>query len=74
MIDCLQKVEDGLKRGPWLAGRDFSLADIAIIPFVDRIRKSASRFCGTGEVAEVSRLVRANEEPAEFDRNFCIPG
>ena len=36
MIDCLQKVEDGLKRGPWLAGRDFSLADIAIIPFVDQ--------------------------------------
>jgi glutathione S-transferase len=37
MAECLQKVDDGLQRGPWLAGKDYSLADIAMIPFVDRI-------------------------------------
>jgi glutathione S-transferase len=37
MEDCLAKVEQGLRIGPWLAGKAYSLADIAVIPFIDRI-------------------------------------
>jgi glutathione S-transferase len=35
--ECLKKVDDVLRQGPWLAGRDYSLAYIAMIPFIDRI-------------------------------------
>ena len=38
MKGCLSRLEDGLRYGDWLAGPDLSLADIANIPFVDRIR------------------------------------
>jgi ganglioside-induced differentiation-associated protein 1 len=33
----LQKMDDRLKAGPWLAGGNFSLADIALIPYVTRL-------------------------------------
>jgi glutathione S-transferase len=33
----LGDMEKALANGPWLAGRDFSLADIAIIPYVTRL-------------------------------------
>ncbi len=38
MINCLEKLEDGLKPGPWLLGDEISLADLANIPYVDRIQ------------------------------------
>lgn len=37
MEECLARVEAGLKPGPWLAGSQYSLADIAVIPFIERI-------------------------------------
>src|SRR5690606_1013840 len=33
----LADMEKALSGGPWLAGRDFSLGDIAIIPYVTRL-------------------------------------
>jgi glutathione S-transferase len=33
----LQKMDDRLKSGPWLAGLSFSLADIALTPYVTRL-------------------------------------
>jgi glutathione S-transferase len=36
-VQLLQRIEDSLARGPWLAGRDFSLADAAVIPYVLRL-------------------------------------
>lgn len=33
----LQRMEDALAARPWLAGDDFSLADIALIPYVNRL-------------------------------------
>ena len=33
----LQKMDDKLKTGPWLAGPTFSLADIALTPYVTRL-------------------------------------
>ena len=37
MINCLDKLEEGLSSGPWLAGEQLSLADLANIPYVERI-------------------------------------
>lgn len=34
---CFQKMEDALSRGPWLVGNCFSLADIAMAPYVQGI-------------------------------------
>jgi glutathione S-transferase len=33
----LQKMEDALARKPWLAGESFSLADIAMAPYLNRL-------------------------------------
>lgn len=33
----LQKMEDALRHGPWLAGATFSLADIGMAPYVNRL-------------------------------------
>ena len=35
--DCLQKMEDALKRHAWLAGETFTLADISMTPYVNRL-------------------------------------
>ncbi len=37
MISTLETMEAELADGPWLAGAAFSLADIAMIPFIERI-------------------------------------
>ena len=37
MDRCLLQVEAAVSRGPWLAGGTYSLADIAMIPFIDRV-------------------------------------
>lgn len=37
MRQCFTRIEAALESGDWLAGADFSLADIAMIPFIDRI-------------------------------------
>jgi glutathione S-transferase len=33
----IQRIEDAAARDPWLAGRDFSLADVAMAPFAERL-------------------------------------
>jgi glutathione S-transferase len=37
MVATLEAMEADLEDGPWLAGAGYSLADIAIVPFVERI-------------------------------------
>ena len=37
MRTCLERCEAALERSQWLGGDNYSLADIAIVPFVDRI-------------------------------------
>ena len=37
MQECLERCETALEQSPWLAGDTSSLADIAVVPFVDRI-------------------------------------
>ncbi len=36
IVDELDDMERDLERGPWLTGETFSLADIAVLPFVER--------------------------------------
>jgi glutathione S-transferase len=44
MRQCLDRCEDALREGPWLMGEDYSLADIAVAPFIDRIRNLKPEF------------------------------
>lgn len=37
MRECFERCEATLKQSSWLAGEKYTLADIAIIPFIDRI-------------------------------------
>lgn len=44
MHECFGRCEAALDKHSWLAGEDYSLADIAIIPFVDRINNLKPEF------------------------------
>ena len=72
MAECLQKVDDGLWEGPWLAGEDYSLADIAMIPFIDRINNLRPDLV---DHKALPRLVdwydRMRKRPA-FDKAFAF--
>ena len=46
----LQKMEEALKDGPWLVGKNFSLADISLTPYVNRLD-----MLGMSEMWTVSR-------------------
>jgi ganglioside-induced differentiation-associated protein 1 len=48
MRGCLDRAESGLADTPWLAGDEYSLADIAMIPFIDRIRNLRPEFLPVG--------------------------
>jgi glutathione S-transferase len=48
----LDQAEAALALGPWLLGREYSLADIALVPFVNRI-----------EVLERPEMVQASRRP-----------
>jgi glutathione S-transferase len=37
MRECFERCEAALERSPWLGGDHYTLADIAIVPFIDRI-------------------------------------
>jgi glutathione S-transferase len=52
----LDQMEQTLVRSPWLAGRDYSLADIAMVPFINRI-----------EVLKRPEMVRAERRPRLAD-------
>ena len=36
LLDFMDEMETALRNDPWLCGKTFSLADIAIAPFVER--------------------------------------
>ncbi|MBT5559290.1 MAG: glutathione S-transferase family protein [Proteobacteria bacterium] len=49
--DQMSMIEKDLERGPWITGDTFSLADIAVLPFVDR-------FSANGYGEEISEAKR----------------
>jgi glutathione S-transferase len=57
--DTMQELETRLvahSQGPFFLGTNFSLADVAIIPFLDRFRHGFPVFCGLEPFAEWPRL------------------
>jgi glutathione S-transferase len=49
MVECLTRAEAALAEAPWLAGTDYSLADMAMAPFIDRIRNLRPDLIGAAE-------------------------
>lgn len=72
MRDCLREAEAQLLETPWLAGDMFSLADIAMLPFIDRISNLRPEFIEGDECAAVRDWVaRARERPS-FEKAFAF--
>ena len=66
---CLDRAEAQLARSAWLAGETFSLADIAMLPFVDRIQNLRPEFIGPeypGLVAWLARCRARKSFPAAY--------
>ena len=72
MTECLQKVDDGLQQGPWLAGLEYSLADIAMIPFIDRINNLRPDLVDRQRLPRLADWYdRMRKRPA-FDKAFAF--
>lgn len=56
VIDELDLIEKDLQRGTWLCGNTFSLADIAVLPFVERFQAN-----GYGEETSAAKRPRLAE-------------
>jgi len=70
MQECLLKVDEGLRGGPWLAGQHYSLADIAIVPFVDRINNLRPDFMSPDLLPRLNEwYARIRQRPA-FPKAF----
>lgn len=70
MILCLGRCEQSLASADFLVNGDFSLADIAMIPFIDRIAKLRPEILGSGKYPNVmSWHDRMKSRPA-FDLAF----
>lgn len=65
MVECLEKCESALQKNNWLAGDKYSLADIAIVPFIDRIRNLKPEFLAPPLYPKLNDwLVRMRDRPA----------
>jgi glutathione S-transferase len=70
MVQCLDKIEAAVAQGPWLIGEIYSLADIAMIPFIDRIRNLRPEFLDEARYPGVNRWERALRARPAFDKAF----
>ena len=71
----MQKMEDTLQKRRWLAGRQFSLADIAITPYVNRLDMMGMSDMLTIRAAPLE-MVRSDKIPAQLQDvvlNMCPP-
>lgn len=70
MTTCLQKLEEGLADGPWLVGEQLTLADLANIPYVERIRTLHPEIIGNGDYPDLEDWeARLRARPC-FDKAF----
>lgn len=68
MDECLDALQAQLGRTSWLMGDRFSLADIAVLPFADRIRNLRPELLeGSDRRGIADWLARASERPS-FER------
>jgi glutathione S-transferase len=70
MHQCLVRIEKAVANGPWLIGEHYSLADIAMIPFIDRIRNLRSEFLDEAQYPGVNRWEAAMRSRAAFEQAF----
>ncbi len=70
MRQCLDRIEAALAHGPWLAGETYSLADIAMIPFIDRIRNLRPEFMPAEKYPTLTAWEAALRARPAFDRAF----
>ena len=70
MRACLDRAEAGLARSPWLAGADYSLADIAMIPFIERIKNLRPEFLPVGSYPKLLDWYRRMSTRETFRRAF----
>ncbi len=70
MRKCFDRIEGALADGPWLAGAKYSLADIAMIPFIDRIRNLRPEFLSEDLHPRLADWERRLRERPAFDSAF----
>ena len=70
MRKCLDRIEAALANGPWLAGAEYSLGDIAMIPFIDRIRNLRPEFMPVERYPRLTRWETAMRARPAFDKAF----
>jgi len=70
MDRILTQAEQALARGPWLAGETYSLADIAMIPFIDRTHNLRPDLCGPQRYPGVAEWYRRLRARPAFARAF----
>lgn len=74
MISTLQTMEAELADGPWLAGAGFSLADIAMIPFIERIFDLRPELDDGDTSPRVSAWFAATKARPSFEPAFFFQG
>ena len=72
MRDCLAKADAQLRETPWLAGPAFSLADIAMLPFIDRISNLRPEFLEDAEHVALREWLARAKQRSSFDRAFAF--
>ena len=70
MRQCLDRIEAALAYGPWLAGEAYSLGDIAMIPFIDRIRNLRPEFMPANAFPRLTAWEATLRARPAFDRAF----
>lgn len=70
MTQCLDRIEAAVARGPWLLVAGYSLADIAMIPFIDRIRNLRPEYLDPQKYPGVNRWEQALRARPAFDQAF----
>lgn len=70
MVTCLVKMEEGLADGPWLVGDRLTLADLANIPYVERIRTLHPELIGNGDYPRLEDWEARLRARPSFDKAF----
>ena len=70
MKACLDRAEAALETAPWLAGDTYSLADIGMIPFIDRIRNLRPDFLPEGTYIHLLDWYRRLSSRPAFKKAF----
>ena len=70
MMLCLDRCEQSLASGDFLVNGEFSLADVAMIPFIDRITKLRPEILGCGKYPKVMSWYDQMKSRPAFDQAF----